>query len=288
MRKKITVKVTEPQYITVTGIAFSQVDAWFGHTRKDLKMDIIYPERKSLPGTGNKTAYPCILWICGGAWLSMDRSAHLVYLASLARKGFVVASAEYRTSNEVKYPVPIQDIKSAVRYLRAHAECYNIDEQKIGVMGESAGGYLAAMTALCDSPEFDAGDFSGYSGAVQAACCWYPPADFSLMKAYSAEENAVSPESLFLGKNAAAGVEETPAVCPVNFVTVDAPPFLILHGDRDSVVPFPCGEALYDRLKKAGADVSLLEIEDADHADIRFFQEEVWDIIACFFKEKLC
>ena len=88
----------------------SLVNSW----KKDLKMDIIYPERKSLPGTGNKTAYPCILWICGGAWLSMDRSAHLVYLASLARKGFVVASAEYRTSNEVKYPVPIQDIKSGV------------------------------------------------------------------------------------------------------------------------------------------------------------------------------
>ncbi len=286
MRKKLSVNVAAPQYTAITGVTFAQVDSWFGHTRKDLKMDIIYPE-KTPSLSGKDSGYPCILWICGGAWLSLDRSAHLAYLAGLARKGFAVASAEYRTSNEVKYPVPIQDIKAAVRYLRAYAGRYNIDGGKIGVMGESAGGYLAAMVALSDCREFNCGSFTEYPGSVQAACCWYPPTDFSLMEKRPREEVAVSPESLFLGKNAADNVEETLAACPVNFVTGDAPPFLIIHGNKDTTVPFPCGEALYDKLEQAGVDASLVEIEGAGHADIRFFQEEVWDIIAEFFKEKL-
>ncbi len=114
MRETITINVEQPQFTTVTGMAFSQVDSWFGHTRRDLKMDIIYPENP-------KRLYPCIVWICGGAWVQMDKSAHLAYLAGLARKGFVVASVEYRTSNEGPYPMPLIDIKSGIRYLRAHS-----------------------------------------------------------------------------------------------------------------------------------------------------------------------
>ena len=115
MRKKIKVKVENPQYSVITGITFAQVDNWFGHTRKDLKMDIIYPE-------DNTKAYPCIVWVCGGAWRTMDRSAHLAYLSILAMEGFVVASVEYRTTNEVCYPLPLLDVKGGIRYLKAHAE----------------------------------------------------------------------------------------------------------------------------------------------------------------------
>ena len=135
MRRKIQVKERQPQFCVVTGITFTQVDAWFGNTMRDLKMDLIYPK-----DAGKK--YPCVVWICGGAWIQMDRSAHLAYLSSLAQQGFVVASVEYRTSNEAKYPAPLQDVKAGIRYLRAHAERFCIDPDRIGVMGESAGGYL--------------------------------------------------------------------------------------------------------------------------------------------------
>ena len=100
MRRKIQVKERQPQFCVVTGITFTQVDAWFGNTMRDLKMDLIYPK-----DAGKK--YPCVVWICGGAWIQMDRSAHLAYLSSLAQQGFVVASVEYRTSNEAKYPAPL-------------------------------------------------------------------------------------------------------------------------------------------------------------------------------------
>lgn len=280
MKKTVKISVREPQYIVAADVAFAQVDAWYGHTRRDLKMDIIYPE-------DSQRKYPCIVWICGGAWLTMDKSGHLAYLAQLARKGFAVASVEYRTSNEAKYPTQIQDVKAAVRYLKAHAARYNIDEDRFGVMGESAGGYLSAMTALTEDLSFEVGDYLDCSSKVQAACVWYPVTNALGFEYKSAEEAAGTPESMFLGKNIVRHREESYRNSPVYFVTKDAPPFLIIHGTADTTVPFSQGEELHDRLEEAGCDVSLLAIEGAGHADIRFFQKEIWDEIIKFFIEKL-
>ena len=94
-------------------------------------------------------------------------------------------------------------------------------------------------------------------------------------------------ESMLLGKNVMLNREEALKICPVSFVTKDAPPFLIIHGDNDHTVPFSQGEALYDKLEEAGADVKLLVLEGADHADMPFFQEELWQRIIAFFKDKL-
>lgn len=280
MRETITVEVKAPQYVVVADVAFAQVDAWYGHTRRDLKMDIIYPEDKN-------EKYPCIVWICGGAWLTMDKSAHLAYLSELARSGFVVASVEYRTSNEAKYPLPLMDVKAAVRYLRAHSERYRIDTERFGVMGESAGGYLTSMTALVNDKKYDVGEYLEYSSKVQAACPWYPPTDVQRFPYSSAEEAAASAESLLLGKNVALNWEEALAICPVTYVTKDAPPFMIIHGTEDGTVPFAQGELLHDKLEEAGCDVKLVAIKGADHADLQFFQNELWERIIDFFHEKL-
>lgn len=280
MRENLKVKVTAPQYSFVSGITFAQVDAWFDHTRRDLKMDIIYPEDKT-------KKYPCVVWICGGAWIRMDRSAHTAYLSELARSGFVVASVEYRTSNEGCFPIQLQDVKAGIRYLRAHSDRYNIDSERFGVMGESAGGYLTAMAALADDPAYDVGAFTECSSKVQAACPWYPPTDVTGFAYPSPVEAAAAPESLLLGMNVMLHQEEAHKACPVSFVTKDAPPFLIIHGDNDHTVPFAQGEILHDKLEAAGADVRLLVLEGADHADMAFFQEEIWQRIAGFFQEKL-
>lgn len=280
MRESLKVKVTAPQYAVVSGATFAQVDAWFGHTRRDLKMDIIYPE------DGAKK-YPCVVWICGGAWQRMDRSAHLAYLSELARCGFVVASVEYRTSNEDIFPAQLTDVKAGIRYLKAMSERYHIDTERFGVMGESAGGYLAAMAALANDPAFDVGAFTEFSSKVQAACPWYPPTDLTAFPYPSPVEAAASMESLLLGKNVALYQEEALKISPVSYVTKDAPPFLIIHGDNDHTVPFAQGEILHDRLEEAGADVKLLVLDGADHADMPFFQEELWQRIISFFQEKL-
>ena len=98
---------------------------------------------------------------------------------------------------------------------------------------------------------------------------------------------ADSPESLLLGKNATDHVSEAAAICPVSFVTKDAPPMMILHGQNDHTVPFDQGERLHDKMEELGCDVTLIALKNADHADIRFFQDEIWQMIADFFKDKL-
>ena len=173
------------------------------------------------------------------------------------------------------------------RSLRAHADRFNIDPDRIGVMGESAGGYLTCMAALATDPVYDVGENLEYSSAVQAACPWYPPTDFRGFPYSDPEQCAASPESLLMGKNVMRHPEEALACCPVSFVTKAAPPFLIIHGEDDHTVPFGQGEELHDELEKAGCDVTLLSIEDADHADLHFFQKEVWDEICAFFRAKL-
>lgn len=280
-KKTLKLSVEKPQYITVNDITYAQVDSWFGHCRRDLKLDIIYPETK------DGKIYPCILWICGGAWLMMDKSAHNLYLSRLASSGFVVASVEYRTSNQGPYPMPLQDVKAAIRYLKAHADRFRINKEQIGVMGESAGGYLTCMAALDNDPANDVGDYLDQSSQVQAACPWYPPTNVSSFPYDDVVKAAMSPESQLLGYNVMTNKEDAVKQSPVSRVTPAAPPFLIIHGTQDRTVPFTQSEELYDVLEKAGCDVTLLALDGADHADLMFFQDETWERIVQFFADKL-
>lgn len=280
MKKVIDVKIENPQYCVVTNITFSQVDSWFGHTRKDLKLDLIYPEDKT-------KKYPCVVWVCGGGWLSIDKSAHLAYLSQLARSGFVVASVEYRTSNEAVFPTQLQDVKSGIRYLKAHADRYSIDTKRIGVMGESAGGYLASMAGLVNDKKYDVGDYLEQSSKVYAVCPWYPPTDLSKFPFKSELQAQGSFESLMMGKNVFTHKDEAFKISPVSHVTKDAPPFLIIHGTGDSTVPFSQSEILHDKLTEFDCDATLIAINGAEHADINFYQDIILDKIIKFFKEKL-
>ena len=175
------------------------------------------------------------MWFCGGGWIRLDKSAHFAYLAKLALEGFAVASVEYRTSNEGAYPMPLEDVKAAIRYIKAHADRYNIDENKIGVAGESAGGYLAAMCALDNDKALDVGNYLDCSSEVQACCAFYPPTDVSTFPYESPLTSAASMESLMLGMNVALNKEKAMKCCPVSYVTQSAPPFMIFHGTDDSL-----------------------------------------------------
>lgn len=281
MKRTIEISPERPQYVTVSGITYAQVDHWYGHCRRDLKLDLIYPE------DNGKKRYPCIVWICGGAWLTMDRSAHLAYLSKLAFDGFVVASVEYRTSNEAKFPSQLQDVKSAIRYLKAHADRYRINPKKFGVMGESAGGHLSAMAALASSKKFDTGDYLDQSSSVQAACPWYPPANFNSFPLPPEEYGMAAPENLLIGCDPKKNPKAAKEANPVDYVTKKAPPFLIIHGNNDHTVPHAQGVELHDELESKGCDVTLLTIKDADHADIRFFQDQIWNEISGFFTSVL-
>lgn len=281
MKEKLKINVTKPQYVQVSDITYAQVDSWYDHCRRDLKLDLIYPEDMS------DKRYPCIVWICGGGWMRMDKSAHLSYLSTLAHQGFVVCSVEYRTSNEGCYPMQIEDVKAAIRYLKAHADRYRIDKEHFGAMGESAGGFLTCMAALDHDKARDVGEYLEESSSIQAACPWYPPTNHSTFKYKDAEECAASMESLLLGYNIMRNIKEAYNSSPVSKVTKDAPPFLIIHGINDQTVPFEQSEELYDKLIENGCDADLIALEGADHADLQFFQDELWDRIIEFFKTKL-
>ena len=270
MKKTLKPETTKPQYVVTTDITYAQVDSWFGHCRRDLKLDLIYPE------DGEGKTYPCIVWICGGAWQRMDKAAHLAYLGTLAQEGFVVASVEYRTSNEGTHPMQLCDIKAAIRYLRAYAKRYRINSEKFGVMGESAGGYLTCMAALDQDKKLDVGEYLEYS-----------PTDASRFPYNDVEKAAMSPESQLMGFNVMTHAQEAYENSPVSKVTPDAPPFLLIHGTKDSTVPFSQSEELYDALEAAGCDVTLLALDGAEHADLMFFQDEVWQQIIAFFKRTL-
>lgn len=281
MKEKLMINITKPQYVQVSDITYAQVDSWYDHCRRDLKLDLIYPEDMS------DKRYPCIVWICGGGWMRMDKSAHLSYLSTLAHQGFVVCSVEYRTSNEGCYPMQIEDVKAAIRYLRAHADRYRIDKEHFGAMGESAGGFLTCMAALDHDKVHDVGEYLEESSSIQAACPWYPPTNLSTFKYKDAEECAASMESLLLGYNTMRNIKEAYNSSPVSKVTKDAPPFFIIHGINDQTVPFEQSEELYDKLIENGCDADLIALEGADHADLQFFQDELWDRIIEFFKTKL-
>lgn len=278
---KTDIKVSNPAYYMISNLTYAQVPAWYGHTMQDLKLHLLMPEDA-------KKEYPCIVWLCGGGWMQIDKSAHMIYLADLARRGFVVASVEYRMSVEEHMPAQICDVKAAIRYLRAHAKQFHIDADKIGLMGESAGGYLTCLAALDDDPVYEVGAYLDYSSSVQAACPWYPPTQFATCEVNVSEnDESLSAASLLLGKSLKKHGAEFINYDPVEHVTKDAPPFLILHGTKDETVPFEQSVLLHDKLEKANVDVTLVAIEGANHADLQFFQQEVWDMIADFFSDNL-
>jgi acetyl esterase/lipase len=271
--QRITVETPEPIFYMDEEVTYAQADAWFGHVTRDIRMNIIYPQTE-------ERLYPCILWVCGGGWLQVNKGAHTPYLAYLARRGFVVASVDYRLGHEAPFPGALADIKAAIRYLRAHAPRYAIDPARFGIMGESAGGYLTAMAALTGQAEFEQGRYLEQSSAVQAACPWYMPTEIAAL----GRQRGIKP--LFFAGD---GNDEAYGryINPLTYVTPQAPPFLLLHGTHDTTVPLEHGEMMYKALLASGADAQLVIVENAGHADRHFYQKPIWEIISGFFKEKL-
>lgn len=282
MKKTIKVNVTRSGMWLDGDVTYGQVGHWFNHVSRDLKMDVMYPSEPQ------EKPYPCIVWICGGGWQQMDYHAHLPNLVDLVREGYVVASVAYRDSNYATFPGPLEDVKKAIRYLKAHKDRYAIDEDKFGVMGESAGGHLAGFVGVTgDNKEFDTGEYLDYSSAVQACCPWYMPSYFKSMLRVEEGNTALLPESRLIGADAATADALVAKASPLTYVTESAPPFLLLHGTNDTLVPHNQSELMYDALEEKGVPVDLISIIDANHADQHFYQEAIMHLIVDFFGQHL-
>lgn len=214
--------------------------------------------------------HPLILYIHGGGWIGghTRHSGALAdfpkVLASLASEGFVVASLEYRLSGEARFPAQLQDSNAALRFLRQNAAQYGIDPTKVGVWGGSAGGHLAALTAVtCGNTKLDPA--AAKDGCVQAAVTWYGVYNFAGMKA-GADGNAAGGK--LLGCDGTCPADRIRAVSPVTYIDAKDPPFLLIHGDEDKVVPVAQSHIGEAGLRKAGVAVRSIYIPGVDHSFI--------------------
>lgn len=223
-----------------------------------------------VPASAKVAPKPLILFIHGGGWVSGHTrhsgalSDFPKALARLASEGFVVASLEYRLAAEARYPAQLQDARAALRFLKANAARYGIDPSRAGVWGGSAGGHLAALTAMtCGEKSFDTAPAPEGSECVQAAVIWYGVFDFKPMLAAG---NA--PSALLGCGDAACAPDLVARVSPITFVDRKDPPFLLIHGNEDKTVPVAQSHIAEAALKAVGVPVEAIYIPGVDHSFI--------------------
>lgn len=226
-----------------------------------LHAEIARPEKPSAK------PMPAVLWIHGGGWSGgSHRGNGALWLAT---QGYFTASIEYRLSGEAKWPAQIEDCKLGVRWLRANAAKYNVDPNRIGCWGSSAGGHLVACLGTMDDARFEGcGGYEGVSSRVQAVVDYCGPADMTEGSAgiQGAKDDNDSKALLGLfGKPFKKKPETWRDGSPIVYVKPGNPPFLIVHGDADRTVPFVQSERLEIALRKAGVPVQLLRVKGGGH-----------------------
>ncbi len=253
-----------------------------GHSRS---LDLYLPEKK-----GN-AKLPLVVWIHGGAWLGGDKGANQAL--GLVQDGFATASINYRLSGEARFPAQIEDCKAAIRFLRSKAAEYGIDGERIGVWGSSAGGHLASLLGTSSTvKDGDAGGKNGPSSRVEAVCDFFGPADLLTLSSQAGNNAALnhddpnSPEAQLIGGPIQQNADKARAASPISYITKDAPPFLIVHGDKDSVVPVGQSWELDGALRQAGASSSLHIVSGGTHGD-NFVTKEIAPLVKEFFEKTL-
>jgi acetyl esterase/lipase len=257
----------------------------------ELKMDIYYPKQY-----GAKV--PVVIYVHDGRFAVGDKRAPMLetMTTQLLPRGYMVVSLNYRLVPDGGiFPLPVEDVKSAVRYIRGNATKYRIDATKIGVIGGSAGGYLVNMVGLCDaSAGFDnSGGYLEQSSRVQAVVDLYGITDIVMQYDTGRIEGPNGPVSTFIG-NPNQFQEIAAKATPLNYVSIDDPPFLIMHGDKDTAVIPKQSEMLYNKLLAANVPATLVWVKNAGHSFGQVGQDpispslsEIANMIADFFDKYL-
>jgi len=238
-----------------------------------------------LPGNGNELR-PAVIWISGGGWRSCSRQTQATFLVE---HGFVLASIDYRISDDATAPANVYDCKAAVRWMRASAAKYLIDTNRIGVFGASAGGHLAALLGGSNGLkelEGDGGN-TNQSSDVRAACDFCGPSDLTriaIPEIHKQFELLYDVTAQYLGGPVEQRSKLARLVSPLTYVSKSFAPILIIHGSADNVVPVEESLVLHEALQKAGTDTTLRVLEGAGHGwDWKMTNETV----LAFFKRTL-
>lgn len=229
--------------------------------------------------------YPVVVWLFGGGWSRGDRRGRPVVRLvddNLYEHGYAIAAIDYRLSGEAKFPAQLEDCKAAIRFLRKHAESFKLDANRIGVWGFSAGAHLAALLGLTGlTRQFDVGDNLEISSQVQAVCAFAVTSDFRQVKKNSYEDpnDPNSATAQLFGGLIQEKMELVIQANPVTYISPHAPPFLLIHGEKDGLVSCEQSKLLHDALDKAGVESTLYIIPDGDHGMAGLDQREVEHIL---------
>lgn len=284
-RLKVFLKTKTNQLQILTNLVYLREIEYGRGGERTLKMDILHP--RNLP----EEAMPALIWIHGGGWCQGSKEEGIKWLIPFAKQGYFCASIEYRLSHEAYFPAQIEDCKCAIRFLRAHAKAFHLNEGRIGVWGISAGGHLAALLGTTPNVrELEGqGGWFNFSSRVQAVCDWFGPTDFLRMNDFPSEidhDAADSPEGMLIGGVVQQNQEKATKANPIAYVTEEASPFLIMHADNDSLVPFNQSQLLSEALQKAGVEVTLETVKGGGHGE-KFNFPTVLEKVENFFNKHL-
>lgn len=286
------VEVTEHQIDEIGGVIYSQIQS--RRSNRAMRMTLLVPR------TTEKK--PAIIYFPGGGFTTTDYEKFIEMRFSLAKAGFVVAAAEYRVVPN-KFPAILEDGKSAVRFLKAHANAYGIDASKIGVLGDSAGGYLSQMVAVTgNEKQFDKGDNLHVDSTVQAAATLYGISDLRNIGAgfdeaiQKVHQSPAVTEALLVngvafneypGASILSDSDKALPASSLGHIKKNLPPFLIMHGTEDKLVSPVQSEQLYEALKQSGNRVTYVKVEGAAHGDTVWFQKPIIGKVVTWFKDNL-
>lgn len=284
--KVLNVKPIRAEIDFIPNVVYAQVPT-FDSPNTLLQMDILQPQVKR--------PMPAVVFVTGGGFIAANRARLPQLRMKLAESGYVVASITYRVAPNGRFPQPLEDVKSAIRFVKANAQKFNIDASRIVVVGDSAGGYLSAFAAATNgSKQFNVGDNLNQSSEILAAVDLYGLSDLSQVGADYSKENqkmhhsAGASEALWInGATTFGGVdggvlahpEATAAANPINYISKDSAPLLLMHGTADRLVSPSQTDLMFQAYRAAGVESDRYVIPGADHADEYWVQDNVLDLI---------
>lgn len=243
-------------------------------------LDIYLPETPALEGP-----LPVIAFVHGGGWRTGSKIMARPMIMNHVDSGrYAAVSIGYRLSWQDSWPAQIHDLKAAIRWIRAHADDYGFDPDRICAMGPSAGGHLVAMLGTTNGDsrfEGELGNHLNESSTVQCVIVFFGPVD---LRADNNDDSLSTPVADLLGSSPTENPSVAAEASPLLHVTADAPPFLIVHGTRDPLVAYSQSVALTEALDKAGVPVIFQTIEEAGHGNFGKATEEVERRVRAFLE----
>lgn len=255
-------------------------------------LDIYLPKQE-------QPAYKAVVVIYGSAWFgnNMKQFAYNSLGKPLLEGGFAVIAINHRSSSDAAYPAQINDVKAAIRFIRANADKYKIDPSFIGITGFSSGAHLASLAGTTNNVkeftvnkvtvdiEGKVGECTSASSAVNAVVDWFGPIDMALMDDCKKPKDDKSPEAALIRGNPADNLDMIALLNPITFIDKKDPQFIVIHGEADNVVPHCQSELFSKALKEKGLLNEFISVPEGQHGPVTFNEGTFKKMTDFFLKE---